>query len=131
MDGAALPRLLEAAANRWAASWTLEGKVPALALLNPAGKLVGGSVEVSPGVVLEGGGSLEGSPPEAKARSAGGRYLAPIRSSASISRALFAYAAEGAGGGVFPDETLEKEPLLSEAESDIIGFEEMGAIRYY
>ena len=125
----------------------MEGKVPALALLKPAGKLVGGRDEVSPGGVLEGGGSLEGSPPEAKARSAGGRYQAPIRSSASISRALegtsekrenvdvaahlLAYAAEGAGGGVFPDETLEKEPLLSEADRDIIGFEEMGAIRYY
>ena len=42
-----------------------------------------------------------------------------------------AKAAEGAGGGVLPDETLEKEPLLSEADRDIIGFEEMGAIRYY
>ena len=126
----------------------MEGKVPALALLKPAGKDAGGSVEVvSPaGVVVE-GESLGGEPPEVKARSAGGRYLAPIRSSASISRALkegsakrenadvaahlLAYAAEGAGGGVFPDETLEKEPLLSEAERDIIGFEEMGAIRYY
>ena len=40
-------------------------------------------------------------------------------------------AAEGAGGGVFPDDTLEKEPLLSEADRDIIGFEEVDAIRYY
>ena len=88
MDGAALLRLLDAAANRWAANWTLEGKVPALALLKPDGKFVGGRVEVSPGVVLDGGGSLEGSPPEAKARSAGGRYLAPILSSTSISLAL-------------------------------------------
>lgn len=28
---------VEEAAKRWAASWTLEGKVPALALLNPGG----------------------------------------------------------------------------------------------
>ena len=35
---------------------------------------------------------------------------------------LLAYAAEGAGGGVFPEETLEKEPLLSEADRDIIAF---------
>ena len=91
MEGAALLRLLrlpDAAAKRWAASWTLEGRVPALALLNPDGKDAGGRVELSPGVVLDGGGSLEGSPPEAKARSAGGRYLAPIRSSTSSSRAL-------------------------------------------
>lgn len=44
---------------------------------------------------------------------------------------LFAYAAEGAGGGVFPDETLEKEPVLSEADRDIIALNEMDAIRYY
>lgn len=37
---------------------------------------------------------------------------------------LFAYAAEGAGGGVFPDETREKE-LLSEADRDIIALNEM------
>jgi hypothetical protein len=36
-DVGVLPTVLDAAANRWAASWTLEGKVPALALLNPAG----------------------------------------------------------------------------------------------
>ena len=30
-----------------------------------------------------------------------------------------------------PDDTLEKEPLLSEADRDIMGFEEMDAIRYY
>ena len=42
-----------------------------------------------------------------------------------------AKAAEGAGGGVLPDETLEKEPLLSEADRDIIGLEWMDAIRYY
>lgn len=34
---------------------------------------------------------------------------------------LFAKAAEGAGGGVLPEETLEYEPLLSEADKDIIG----------
>ena len=38
-----------------------------------------------------------------------------------------AYAAEGAGGGVFPDDTLEKEPLLSEADSDIIALNEFGS----
>ena len=117
----------------------MEGKVPALALLKPAGKDAGGSVEVvSPaGVVVE-GESLGGEPPEVKARSAGGRYRAPILSSASISLALesvvehestaervdthlLAYAADGAGGGVFPEGTLGKEPLLSEADRDIIG----------
>lgn len=88
MDWAALLRLLEACAKRWAASWTLEGKVPALALLKPAGNEVGGKVEVSPaGVVVE-GESLGGEPPEARARSAGGRYLAPILSSTSSSLAL-------------------------------------------
>lgn len=93
------------------------------------------------------GESLGGEPPEAMARSAGGRYLAPILSSASISLALggvrqyesgrkrwkthlLAYAAEGAGGGVFPEETLEK--ALSEADSDIMDFENgVNAIRYY
>lgn len=44
---------------------------------------------------------------------------------------LFAYAAEGAGGGVFPVETREKEPVLSEADRDIIALNEMDAIRYY
>jgi len=65
------------AAKRWAASWTLEGKVPALALLNPGGKFVGGKVEPSPVVVTEGGASLGGDPPDARARRAGGRYLPP------------------------------------------------------
>ena len=37
VDPAGLPRLLEAAAKRWAASWTLEGRVPALALRKPGG----------------------------------------------------------------------------------------------
>ena len=39
VDPAALLRLLrlDAAANRWAASWTLEGRVPALALRKPGG----------------------------------------------------------------------------------------------
>ena len=41
-------------AIREAASWTLEGKVPALGLLNPGGKFVGVKVEGSPGVVTEG-----------------------------------------------------------------------------
>ncbi len=36
---------------------------------------------------------------------------------------LLAKAAEGAGGGVFPEGILEKEPLLSEADSDIRAFE--------
>jgi len=35
-------------AKRWAASWTLEGKVPALGLLNPGGRFVGGKVVASP-----------------------------------------------------------------------------------
>jgi len=63
---------------------------------------VGGRVEPSPGVVTEGETSLGGEPPEAKARSAGGLYLPPNLSSACSSLALFANAAEGAGGGVFP-----------------------------
>ena len=148
MEGAALLRVLDAAAYRWAASWTLEGKVPALALLKPAGKEVGGKVDVSPaGVVVE-GESLGGEPPEVKARSAGGRYRAPILSSASISLALesvyehestaervdthlLAYAADRAGGGVFPEGILRKEPLLSEADRDIIALNGMDAIRYY
>ena len=37
VEPAVLPKLLEAAAKRWAASCTLEGRVPALALRNPAG----------------------------------------------------------------------------------------------
>ena len=49
---------------------------------------MGGRVVLSPTVVVEGDWSLGGDPPEAKARSAGGLYLAPIRSSASSSRAL-------------------------------------------
>ena len=36
-----LPWVLDAAANRWAESWTLENKAPALARLNSGGKLVG------------------------------------------------------------------------------------------
>lgn len=77
--------------------------------------------------MTEGVVSLEGASPDARALSAGGLYLAPNLSSAWISLALcpvwiqydkslesgatsthlFAYAAEGAGGGVFPEETLE------------------------
>ena len=37
VEPAGLPKLLEAAAKRCAASWTLEGRVPALALRNPGG----------------------------------------------------------------------------------------------
>ena len=75
------------AAYCWAASDTLEGKVPALALLNPAGKELGGKPEPSAGVAGEGEMSLGGEPPEARARSAGGLYL-PIIPSPCNSRAL-------------------------------------------
>ena len=37
VEGGVLPRVLDAAANRWAASCTLEGRVPALARRNPGG----------------------------------------------------------------------------------------------
>ena len=84
---------------------------------------------------------MGGEPPEARARSAGGLYLAPMPCSASSSLALeerrgqngkiarsvgkkgkgnahrLAYAAEGAGGGVLPEETREK--ALSLAERDM------------
>jgi hypothetical protein len=73
---------------REAANWTLEGKVPALGLLNPVGKFVGGKVEGSPGVVTEGGFSPGGDPPEANARNAGGRYRAPKLSACWSSLAL-------------------------------------------
>jgi hypothetical protein len=56
---------------RWAASCMLEGKVPALALLKPVGKLVGGrlsTVELA-ALSAEGGGES----PEVMVRSAGGR----------------------------------------------------------
>lgn len=39
--------LLEVGAKRWAASWTLEDKAPALTHINPAEKLVGGRAGVS------------------------------------------------------------------------------------
>ena len=44
---------------------------------------------------------------------------------------LLAYIADGAGGGVFPDETLEKVPLLSLADRDIIAFVLVFAIMNY
>lgn len=103
---------------------------------------MGGKAEGSVGVFADGGCSLGGEPPEARARSAGGLYLAPMVCSASSSLALLsvgrvrwgrshdragdgweggtyrlAKAAEGAGGGVLPEETREKE--LSLAESDM------------
>lgn len=42
---------------------------------------------------------------------------------------LLANAADGAGGGVFPDEDLGK-PALSEADSDIISIVQRQKIRY-
>lgn len=60
----------------------------------------------SPGEFMAEVISLGGEPEGARARSAGGLYL-PRRSSAWISRALFAKAADGAGGGVLPEGTLE------------------------
>ena len=90
-------------------------------------------------VVVAGEMSLGGEPPEARARSAGGLYL-PIMPSPCISRALsttvndghhkkkrresthlFAKAAEGAGGGVFPEGVLEKP--AGSADRDIITLE--------
>ena len=50
--------------------------------------MVGGMEEVSAGELAEGGCSLGGEPPEARARSAGGLYLAPMVCSASSSLAL-------------------------------------------
>ena len=81
---------------------------------------MGGSVLLSTGVVTVGEASSGGVPPEARARSAGGLYLPPSLSSACNSLALdqrirkksagrefwtylLANAAEGAGGGVFPE----------------------------
>ena len=49
---------------------------------------MGGKDEVSVGVFEDGGCSLGGEPPEARARSAGGLYLAPMPCSASSSLAL-------------------------------------------
>lgn len=80
-------------------------------------------MSLSPWDGILGAKSFGGDPEGARARSAGGLYL-PKRSSAWISRALwchhlttprmpknvaylFAKAAEGAGGGVLPEETLE------------------------
>ena len=85
-----LERLLDAAANRWAASWTLEGKVPALARLNPGGKLVGGRTDDSVETLFTESLSVpEEFPVPNVPRRAGGLYLGPvIRSSASISLAL-------------------------------------------
>lgn len=74
----------DAAAKRCAASWTLEGKVPALALLKPEGKFVGGNEEASEGALAEEGRSFDGDPVEAIERKAGGLY----RASACSSRAL-------------------------------------------
>ena len=65
-------RVSDAAAKRCAASWTFEGKVPALALLNPGGKFVGGSGEASEGVLAEAGISFDGEPVDAIDRKAGG-----------------------------------------------------------
>lgn len=45
---------------------------------------MGGNAEASAVDVTEGETSLGGEPPEAKARSAGGLYLLPILSSASL-----------------------------------------------
>lgn len=50
--------------------------------------MVGGKTEESVGVLADGGCSFGGEPPEARARSAGGLYLAPIVCSASSSLAL-------------------------------------------
>lgn len=43
---------------------------------------------------------------------------------------LLAKAAEGAGGGVFLVGTLEQEPLLSEADKDIIRLDERTIMDY-
>ena len=72
----------------WAASVTLEGKVPALALRKPGGKLVGGRGEPSTGVLEDGEASFEGEPLEAIALKAGGLYLPWSLSSACNSLAL-------------------------------------------
>lgn len=45
---------------------------------------MGGNAEASAGDVTDVGRSLGGEPPEARARSAGGLYLPPILSSASL-----------------------------------------------
>ena len=50
--------------------------------------MLGGKEVVSAGELVEGGCSLGGEPPEARARSAGGLYLAPMLCSASSSLAL-------------------------------------------
>ena len=50
--------------------------------------MLGGKEVVSAGELVEGGCSLGGEPPEARARSAGGLYLAPTPCSASSSLAL-------------------------------------------
>ena len=49
---------------------------------------MGGKAEVSAGELVDEGCSLGGEPPEARARSAGGLYLAPMPCSASSSLAL-------------------------------------------
>ena len=50
----------------------MEGKVPALALLKPGGKLLGGSGEMSAGAFVDGETSFEGEPLDAIALKAGG-----------------------------------------------------------
>lgn len=61
---------------------------------------MGGKVEVTTGELVEGGCSLGGESPEARARSAGGLYLAPMLCSASSSLALRTEEASEEEGGM-------------------------------
>jgi hypothetical protein len=123
----------------------LDGKVPALALLNPGGKFAGGGSESSVELV---GVSAEpdDESPLLIVRNAGGRYLAveDILSSVTMSRALqvqigvwvtevnwcekndvdgeqestyrFAKSEEGAGGGVLPEADLRYASGVADRE---------------